>query len=171
MSRVSVFINSALLVLISGCGGSSEDMGTSQVVQDDSQQTTEETTNATIAIEEDETSSETLRSIEELIIPDDFRFSTSRKVSLEVSVSRFEEKRAFLSVYSRYSELESGLMIPDYDSLLLRDELIGGSINDSLTVTNDIDNLLLQIWSTDMSDEPLVAVKAIKKTQTINLSF
>jgi len=89
-----------------------------------------------------------------LVAPDQFDYQTSRDVHLVVEFPSLTEERAFVSVFSEYKQTASLEWRPDFDSRILIESLQDGRLERDIMVTNDINHVLLQLWTDNAGDAP-----------------
>lgn len=106
-----------------------------------------------------------------LSVPVEFEFETSRKISFEVYASSLSNKRAFLSIYTDYAETGMGEIIPNHDSRIWIKALNEGKAQTKLEVTNDIKQVLIQIWSDSEFQAPLTMLQSVDGVSEVQCIF
>lgn len=129
-------------VMISACGGGGGDSGSDN-------NTSPPPADNTI-IEQEETP-DPIAELKNLVIDDDFSFTTKEQVSLTVSLDEYAGQRAYVSLYSDYRQLPSGEYYPVADSRVIAGNLQQGEFNQVFTHLKQQQNYLAEIWLYDLS--------------------
>jgi len=103
----------------------------------------------------------------DLVAPEQFDYQTSRDVSLVVEAQSLIGKRAFVSVFSDYEKTTELEWRPDFDSRILIERLKDGRLERSIKITNDINRVLIQIWTADPQDSPYVIELTIDNNELV----
>ena len=100
--------------------------------------------------------------IVDLRASDDFTFTSKDEidVSLDLSSDLDSDERAYVSVYSDYSVLDSGEFYADASSRVVAGNLQDSAFNSSFTSLTDQSTYLIEVWS--YSGE-----KPLQKEQTV----
>jgi len=88
----------------------------------------------------------------DLVAPDQFDYNTSRNVSIIVECPSLIGKKAFVSVFSDYEQTTELEWRPDFDSRILIERLKDGRLERNVNIINDINRVLIQIWTADPQD-------------------
>ncbi len=103
----------------------------------------------------------------DLVAPEQFDYNTSRNVSLMVESPSLVGKRAFVSVFSDYEQTTELEWRPDFDSRILIERLKDGHLERNIKITNDINCVLIQLWTADPQDTPYVIELVIDNNELI----
>lgn len=82
----------------------------------------------------------------ELVVPKEFKFSSSYELPVDVNISGTTTERAFLSICPNYTAKNGGGFDIDYQNCLIRTPFSNGTYTGNLTVTNDKTKLIAAIW-------------------------
>ncbi|WP_413112369.1 hypothetical protein [Thaumasiovibrio sp. DFM-14] len=113
-----------------GSGGTSDDLETSST---------------------DNRDSTILEKTTDLVAPEGFDFNPLQTRVLDVDVSAVSLKKAHLTVYSHFSELNGGEFVPVYNSKVLSAPLVEGAVSAVVTVSEANQQYLADIWFYDGS--------------------
>lgn len=109
----------------------------------------------------------TERTMEDLSIPDDFDFQPVEAYSLMVDASTEVSGRAYVSVYTDYSEQASGEFEPNYESKVASQSLSSGVAELNFNAAEHIDSFLVEIWTYDGN----APIKKLVSATSANLSW
>ena len=135
-------IFSMSLVFLAACGGGGGESDTPDVSNNLETETEVEVETVTVTVSDLAASSE-------------FEFTTSKQIDFEFYAPAYSNKRAFISVFTGYHQLDNQYIVPDYDKRVFIGKLKHGALVNSATLTNDISEVLVQI-ATDTAGEPPV---------------
>jgi len=107
---------------------------------------------------------------QELSASSSFQFKTSREVHFDIQVAALNERRAFVSVFSGFQATQN-TTIAKYDSRLLMQEILMGEMEKTIMITNDIDQVFVQVWTDKASDEPHQVIADIDSNNRVSWSF
>lgn len=138
------FISFGVLTACGGGSGGSDDGGSSS-----STPTVTETAEVTTPTQGN---AET-RKTSELVVPDDFNYDPTEKLTVDVDISALSSDKAYLSVYSEFDEQGDGFK-PDYRHRISGAPLANGKTSMELTFPSQNQVLLAEVWFFDGS-EPL----------------
>ncbi|MDN3682918.1 hypothetical protein QWZ04_21670 [Vibrio tapetis subsp. quintayensis] len=88
----------------------------------------------------------------DLVAPEGFDYNPIESRTLTVDLSASRSQRAYLSVYTRYVEINGGVKVPDYGSRVAATQLDNGKASIDLTIADSQDNVLAEVWFYDGSD-------------------
>lgn len=156
MFNAKVMISSVFVFTLIGCGGGgdSETASTSNNETDIDEQVTVETP------------AEATVDMSELKASDDFDFTSKEQIEVSFDISDVladNEKtgsRAYVSVYSDYTLLDSGQYYSNGSSRVVAGDLQDGAFNSSFTSLNDQSTYLIEVWFYN-GDDPLQSVQSI----------
>jgi len=103
----------------------------------------------------------------DLVAPDQFDYNTSRNVSIIVECPSLIGKKAFVSVFSDYEQTTELEWRPDFDSRILIERLKDGRLERNVNIINDINRVLIQIWTADPQDIPYVIELPVDNNELI----
>ncbi len=92
---------------------------------------------------------EQTRTMADLIVPDDFNYSTVASRSLSVDMSAYSAQTAYLSIYQQYSEAADGAFRPHPNSKVAQVALIAGVAELEITMDSAQHTLLAEVWYMD----------------------
>ena len=90
----------------------------------------------------------------DIVVSDNFDFSTSRKIAIDLNLAEAKDKEAHLSVCTEYTKNGNEYDI-NYESCVIRTVLDSGVINTSLEVTNDAASVIAVVWFSDPAMLPV----------------
>ncbi len=90
-----------------------------------------------------------LRSMQDLAVPDDFDYNPTQSVDVLVDISGISTERAYISLYSEYSESNDGTLTPDYAYRIANGALDNGTGDLTITYAQEYTSLLAEIWFYD----------------------
>ena len=90
--------------------------------------------------------------MQELVAADDFLFTNKQSIQVSLSLSEYEEQRAYISVYGDYQQLPSGRYYPDSNSRTIAGTLQQGEFESSFIALNQQATFLVEIWFYDGQD-------------------
>ncbi|MGF1754693.1 hypothetical protein L4C33_13970 [Vibrio makurazakiensis] len=90
--------------------------------------------------------------MEELVVPDGFDYNPVTKFEMSLDISDITTQRAFVSVYSRFTERANSTLKPDYSSKVIASSLTDGKIDLTFPAPNVHEQLLVEIWFYDGQD-------------------
>lgn len=137
------------LGVLTACGGGSGGSSNSGGGGSSSTPTVTETAEVTTPAQEN---AET-RKTSELVVPDDFNYDPTDKLTVDVDISALTSDKAYLSVYSEFDE-QGGDFKPDYRHRVSGTPLANGKASMELTFPSQNQVLLAEVWFFDGS-EPL----------------
>ena len=88
---------------------------------------------------------------EDLVAPDGFSFNPVTAQSLTINLSGTLAQRTHLSIYSEFSERESGEFIVNYDSKVIDGAVVNGSLFIEFSLAQNQSTIVAEIWSYDGS--------------------
>jgi hypothetical protein len=141
------------LLLIAGCGGSEGGSDISAEAQDS-------TVNGIDDVEQEQVETTSL-SMDFLIADEDFTFANKNQVDVFVELTDYDEQRGYVSLYSVYQQLDSGLYYPDSTSRVISGALVNGLFEQSFFSVNNQQQYLVEVWFYDGQE-------AIQKVLTLN---
>lgn len=95
---------------------------------------------------------ETIDPIEQmntLVASADFNFTSKSNVSVKIELVEYQQERTFVSLYSDYQRLESGLYYPRSESRLLAGQLENGSFEQDFIKLTQQQSYLVEVWFYD----------------------
>lgn len=126
-----------------GGGGSSDDTSNDAVTGPN---TPEPSTPATIP--------STTRSIKDLSVPDGFNYSNSASQSISIDINALSDVRAFISIYTQYSQQEDGSYLTTSNSKIVSGPLVNGKFSTTFPLEGSATYFLVEIWRVN-SEKPL----------------
>ncbi|WP_112478041.1 hypothetical protein [Vibrio variabilis] len=104
--------------------------------------------------------------MEDLSIPDDFDYRPIEAYSLLVDATNDVNGRAFVSVYTEFSEKASGELEPNYESKVASQALRNGKAELNFNAAEHVGSFLVEIWTYDGNDpvKKLVTASSEKLT-------
>lgn len=136
------------LMLFSCGGGSSGGSETSNTIALNTETNAETNTEleTEVAIEEQE------MTMQSLIAPSDFLFTSKQSVTVSISSPEHKAQRAFISVYDNYQQLPSGRYYPDGNTRTISGNLLEGEFEGSFISLNTKSTYLVELWLDDGQD-------------------
>jgi hypothetical protein len=101
----------------------------------------------------------------DLVAPDGFNYQTSKVISLLIEIEYLTNQRSFVSVYSQYKKNAQNEWVPNFDSRLIIERLTEGRLERKLKMTNDINRVLIQVWTAGSQNGPVVYETVIEDHQ------
>ncbi|NLS13810.1 hypothetical protein HGP28_13005 [Vibrio sp. SM6] len=89
--------------------------------------------------------STTPQTVEEIVVPDGFSYHPVSEYQLDLDISAISNERAFVSVYTHYTEVDGNLRA-DYASRVVAAPLHNGTISMPFSAANAEQDLLIEIW-------------------------
>ncbi|WDD98542.1 hypothetical protein [Thalassomonas actiniarum] len=129
-------------LMISACGGGGGDSGSESNVAPPPADN--------VIIDQEETP-DPIAELKNLVIADDFSFTTKEQVTLTVSLDEYAGQRAYVSLYSDYRLLPSGEYYPIADSRVVAGNLQQGQFHQVFTHLKQQHNYLAEVWLYDLS--------------------
>jgi len=153
MKACKLLFSSAAVLFLFGCGGG--DSGSGSVAPPVSTQ------EAPVVVDTGVTSGIT----ENLVVPDDFDFSSESEVAIELTVASNQLNRGYLSVYT-----DSREGVVDYTSQIIRAPVKSGQTFDSvIMLPNHSDSIWVEVWyPTDLDStikQRVAVVDGVAKAQ------
>lgn len=97
----------------------------------------------------------------DLLAPNDFKYQSSKNVHFVVEALSLENRRAFVSIFSKYQLVDSIGWLPNFSSRILVQELIDGRLDVNLKIDNNINRVLIEIWTDRAEEQPYILESAI----------
>ena len=129
-------------LMLNACGGSSGESENAQGIIESPEETGSEV--------ESVVAEQVLMEMDFLLAAQDFSFTT--KENIEVRVELNDDKRAYISLYKKYQQLDSGRYYPDSKSLVIAGALQNGIFEQSFTSLNKQPQYLIEVWFYDGSE-------------------
>lgn len=107
------------------------------------------------------------RTMEDLSIPDDFDYQPVEAYSLIVDASNDVTGRAFVTVYTEFSEQASGELEPNYESKVASQALSNGKAELKFNAAEHVGSFLVEIWTYDGNDP----VKKLVSASSANIAW
>ncbi|SHO57028.1 hypothetical protein [Vibrio quintilis] len=86
------------------------------------------------------------QAVEDLNVPDDFDYASTRDITLEINMTSLSGSRSYASVYTRFTQSTDGTFRPDPGSRLVNTALTDGTAIFTVTVPAADTQLLIEIW-------------------------
>ena len=107
----------------------------------------------------------------DLVAPAEFKFTTARTVEVRIKTPSLTGKRGFVSIYSEYRTNANQQLIPLYDSRLLMKPVVEDGVDATVMVTNDVDEVLVQVVSDTVSDGIGISVLPIESENLVTWNY
>ncbi|MGF1719302.1 hypothetical protein L4D20_04555 [Vibrio kyushuensis] len=104
-------------------------------------------------IEESSTESAVVaRTMQDLVVPDDFSYNPVMGHHFDVDISAYSSQRAYISVYGQFTVNQDGSYKPDFNSRITSTSLDNGTASLEFCISDSQSSVLAEIWFYDGSD-------------------
>lgn len=101
-----------------------------------------------------------------LIADKDFEFTNKQQISVNVNLKNYADMLAYVSVYTNFKLLETGVYYPMPDSRVVSGYLRRGQFSQQFTDLKNQQNYLIEIWFYDLSS-PLQKELSVTNSELI----
>jgi hypothetical protein len=105
----------------------------------------------------------------ELSVPNGFDYRTQIAAGLDITLNNLPAGEHYLSLYSRYLQLDDGSLQPERASKLLSAQLTDGRLSTGLVLPSAAEVLLLEVWTRGQS-EPIRRLVRVNQTERTDSS-
>ncbi len=107
---------------------------------------------------------------QDLSASSEFYFNTAREVEFKIKVDTLASQRAFVSVFTDYATI-NGVTVAKYDSRIVNQEVLSGEVKRNIMITNDVNQVLIQVWREGYNDVSDRFVADIDTTNLVSWNF
>lgn len=144
-------ITLVLIGALTGCGGGGGDEGGSTGGSTGSVGTSTPVSSGSDVAAVSETEVE-LRTMSELSIPDGFSFNPVMGHQFDVDLSALSTDRAYISIYSEFTQNDDGSYTPNYNSRVTSSSLSAGIASLDFCISEAQNQVLAEVWYYDGSE-------------------